>query len=64
MKNFRAPLTFVRGACGTMEMIDLRKEIRSIGDLTEEEKGLLRIVLLLPHFILTVLFILAPFILD
>jgi hypothetical protein len=41
-------------------MIDLKKQIRHFDDLTEEEKGLLKIVLVFPSFLVTLVFLLMP----
>lgn len=46
-----------------MKNIDLRKKISSLQDLSEEEKGLIRIVFLLPLLVTSLFFLLSPLIL-
>ncbi len=41
--------------------VDFHKKIRSLDDLTDDEKSLIAVVLLLPSFVATLFFLFSPF---
>jgi len=45
-----------------MKKFDLNRPIRNLRDLTEEEKGVLKLAFLLPSGVIALIFLLTPFI--